>query len=279
MPTEWHYTTVVNFLDHWQSLLAGMIALLAAIIAVIVTIRIERWKARAEGKDELLKQINITNAATMVAFGICNTLLSSKKQLIKPLKNQFDQQKELTREAIIKQQRGEAVAVEFLADFRTLPPLTLPLSVLQAQIFEKLSIPMRPIALMTTLAQAADGLNVSIAKRNQLIEFYKGTTLPRNQVLALYFGFPFNEGQINQEYSDSLLAIYAQADDVIFFGSQLCKELSEHGDQLAASFKKKFGKDVPRVIKPDFSKAKEADLMPDDNHYADWFNMFVKRPD
>ncbi|MDR3571288.1 MAG: hypothetical protein P4L81_03765, partial [Candidatus Pacebacteria bacterium] len=73
MPAEWHYTTVVDFLDHWQSLLAGVIALLAALIAIIVTIRIERWKARAEEKEELLKEIHVTNAATMVAFGICNT--------------------------------------------------------------------------------------------------------------------------------------------------------------------------------------------------------------
>lgn len=52
-----------------------------------------------------------------------------------------------------------------------------------------------------------------------------------------------------------------------------------HGDLLAASFKKQFGRDVPRITKPDFSKARDADLMPDDRNYADWLNMFVKRPD
>jgi hypothetical protein len=74
-------------------------------------------------------------------------------------------------------------------------------------------------------------------------------------------------------------AIYAQTDDVIFFSSQLSKELSEHGDRLAESFKKQFGGNTPRITKPDFSKAKDADLMPDDRNYADWFNMFVKKPD
>jgi hypothetical protein len=28
----WHYTTFVDFVDHWQTLLAGLIALVAAII-------------------------------------------------------------------------------------------------------------------------------------------------------------------------------------------------------------------------------------------------------
>lgn len=50
MPPQWHYTTIVEFLDHWQSLLAGLIALLAAIIALTVTIRIERRKANVELK-------------------------------------------------------------------------------------------------------------------------------------------------------------------------------------------------------------------------------------
>jgi hypothetical protein len=279
MPTLWHYTTFVDFLDHWQSLLAGLIALLAAIIAVIVTIRIERWKARAENKDELLTEIRVTNVATMVAFGVSNTLLSSKKQLIRPLKSQFEQQKELTKAAILKQQKGDGGVIEFHADFRMLPPLILPLPLLQGQIFEKLSVDKRPIALVTTLAQVCDGLNVSIVKRNQLIELYKTSALPPNHIMALYFGFPFNGGQINQEYSDLMQAIYAQTDDVIFFSSQLSKELSEHGDRLAESFKKQFGGNTPRITKPDFSKAKDADLMPDDRNYADWFNMFVKKPD
>jgi hypothetical protein len=279
MPIVWHYTTFVDFLDHWQSLLAGVVALLAAIIAVIVTIRIERWKARTEDKAELLKEIRVANAATMVAFGVSNTLLSSKKQLIRPHKDQFDRQKELIKEALLAQQKGEGVVIEFHADFRTLPPLTLPLSLLQSQIFEKLSVDKRPIALMTTLTQVSDGLNVSITKRNQLIDFYKTNTLPPNRIMALYFGFPFDGSQINQEYADLMQAIYAQTDDVIFFSSQLSKDLSEHGDQLAASFKKQFGRNAPRITKPDFSKARDADLMPDDKNYSDWFNMFVKRPE
>jgi hypothetical protein len=93
----------------------------------------------------------------------------------------------------------------------------------------------------------------------------------------MYFGFPFNEGQRNEEFSNSMEAIYAQDDDVVFFSSQLCQELSEHGDGLAASFKKQFGGTKPTIIKPDFSKAKDADLLPDDKNYADWFTMFVKR--
>jgi hypothetical protein len=141
--------------------------------------------------------------------------------------------------------------------------------------FEKLSIHGRPIALITTLIQSVDGLNMAIMKRNQLVEFYKASSLPPNQLLALYFGFPFNGGQVNQEYPDSMEAIFTQTDDGIFFSTKLCDDLSEHGDH-SASFKKRFGKGSPQIIKPDFSKARDDDLMPSDGNYADWVNIFVK---
>jgi len=44
----WHYTTIVDFVDHWQTLVAGLIALITAIITVFVTLKVERQKADRE---------------------------------------------------------------------------------------------------------------------------------------------------------------------------------------------------------------------------------------
>ncbi len=54
----WHYTTLVDFVDHWQTLLAGMIALAAAIITVAVTLNVERRKVDRE-LDALRKSLAI----------------------------------------------------------------------------------------------------------------------------------------------------------------------------------------------------------------------------
>jgi hypothetical protein len=54
----WHYTTIVDFVDHWQTLLAGLIALIAAIITVFVTLKVERRKADRE-VDALRKSLAI----------------------------------------------------------------------------------------------------------------------------------------------------------------------------------------------------------------------------
>ena len=37
-----HFTTLVDFVDHWQTLIAGLIALIAAVITVAVTLKVER---------------------------------------------------------------------------------------------------------------------------------------------------------------------------------------------------------------------------------------------
>jgi hypothetical protein len=44
----WHYTTLVDFVDHWQALIAGLIALIAAAITVLVTLKVEKRKADRE---------------------------------------------------------------------------------------------------------------------------------------------------------------------------------------------------------------------------------------
>lgn len=54
----WHYTTLVDFVDHWQTLIAGMIALIAAVITVAVTLKVERRKVDRE-LDALRKSLAI----------------------------------------------------------------------------------------------------------------------------------------------------------------------------------------------------------------------------
>jgi hypothetical protein len=54
----WHYTNIIDLIDHWQTLLAGLIALIAAIITVFVTLKVERRKVERE-IDALRKSLAI----------------------------------------------------------------------------------------------------------------------------------------------------------------------------------------------------------------------------
>ena len=56
--TPCHYTSFGDFLDHWQTLTAGLLALLAAFITVIVTLSIEHRK-NAREVDAMRKSLAI----------------------------------------------------------------------------------------------------------------------------------------------------------------------------------------------------------------------------
>jgi len=75
----WHYTTVVDFVDHWQPLIAGLLALLAAIITVGVMLKIEQRKVDREIK--YLRKSLATELRLLLrrAFGAHNSL---KKRLV-----------------------------------------------------------------------------------------------------------------------------------------------------------------------------------------------------
>jgi len=258
MNGAWHYTTYLDAVDHWQTLITGVFALLSAAVAVLVTVRIENWKSWKDEKDALLNEIRIVNKGIMLTFTVTNTLLAVKKQFIKPMKLAFDEGKAKTAMALDAAGKdGKQAIIEFHADFRTLPPLVLPLPILQSMLFEKLSVGARPVALFTIVAETIDALNLTVTKRNQMVQTYKISQIPPEILIRIVYGFPIPPGHLDQEYSDTMHALYVQTDDIIFFSSQLAEDLCAYAEELLAKFKRKFGRDAPRVLKPDWSKAKD----------------------
>jgi hypothetical protein len=237
----------------------------------------QRIAEKAKYRDQLLKEIRGTNTAIMLAFGICNSLLSIKKQHVKSLKEDFDTQKTALLDYKRKRELGlisKDQVFHYKADFQTLSLPPLPVDILQTQVFEKLSLVGRPISLTTTLSQTVHSLSSSLAKRNQQIETYKAND---GASIEEYFGLPLN-GQINEIYPSLINAIYRQTDDGIFFSQLLCRDMIEHGNMSIELFNKSFKKGAPTISKTDFSKAEKLGLMPNADNYADWITMFAKIP-
>lgn len=230
---------------------------------------------KAKYKEQLLKEICYTNASIMVATGICSSLLQLKKQYIKSLKENLEAQKTAFLEYQKKFALGQVRKDEefhIIYDFQTLLSPLLPLDILQRQVFEELSLVGRPLRLTTTLYQTVQELSMSLEKRNQLIELYKGTNTISP---ALYFGFP-QVGQVNQDYPSAVDAIYSQTDDGIFFSQLLSKDLVEHGNQLLMKLGRLSKKDLPVISTFDFTEAEITGYMPSSDNYTDWFTKFVK---
>ena len=77
--TPWHFTTGLDLLDHWQSLAAGLIAILAAVIAVVVPEFFVRRRARRE-----IEAIRI--ALVVEALWLVNTMIDTHAVLVKMLR-------------------------------------------------------------------------------------------------------------------------------------------------------------------------------------------------
>jgi hypothetical protein len=54
----WHYTTFLDLIDHWQALIAAVLGFGAAIVAVILTLRVEQRKLQRE-MDALQKSLAV----------------------------------------------------------------------------------------------------------------------------------------------------------------------------------------------------------------------------
>lgn len=233
---------------------------------------------RSKRRDELLKELRNTNAATMVAFSICNAAMALKKQHVQPMYEQFVRDNDAIH--AFKEQRaaGQLPGTEyrFMADLRSFPAPTVPIETLKGLVFEKISAYGRPLALVSVLDQSLVGLREAIVKRDAIAQRVKSGSILSEQVTHHYFGWPLSNGDTNQEYPDLVAAIHTYVDDIVFFSTLLCTDLISHGNKARAAFTKKFGKGAPKVSTVDLSSPREKGLIPPEAQYADWINAFME---
>lgn len=241
----------------------------------------QRIAERAKEREQLLTQIRSTNAAIMVAFVICNAGIRLKKQHAKAMYEAFTAKKRELIEYHRKRKTGEIQGeppFEFQADLQSLQIPLVPIDILRGQVYEKLSVSGRPLALVVTLAGALSSLSDIIKIRNELIERFKQLTPDGRKALpALYFGLPFGEGHVSTEYADTIEALHNLTDDVIFFSELLCKDLEDHGNKTLAAYKSRFKDTLESVHSIDFARARAEGLMPSEANYVDWMDGFLKR--
>jgi len=181
----------------------------------------QRLAERGKAHEELLKEIRNTNAATAIAFGICNNALSLKKQYVKGLKEQYIKQLTELDEFNTKIFTGEIKKGEsfwYEANLQLIQPPLLLIDTLQTLMFERLSIIGRPLHTLQALVSSVQTVNDSLTKRNELIEWYKSMYDGDNDGLApYYFGQYDGKGKINKEYPSVINAIYTSTDNTIFY--------------------------------------------------------------
>lgn len=238
----------------------------------------QRIAEKSKRRDELMKELRNTNAATMVAFSTCNAALALKKQHVLPMYEQFAKDKAAIQDYLQNGASGQnqgSAPYHFVADLRSFPVLETPIDTLKELVFHRISAYGRALALVSVLDQSLIGARKAIEKRDRFIQKIQEGEIPNADLPNYYFGLPFKGGSTNQEYPDLIEAIHSYLDDVAFFSALLCSDLAAHGQQVHSLFTKQVGKGAPRVSNPDFSGPKTKGLIPSDANYGDWINAFV----
>jgi len=262
------FTFINDFFDLiWQFLNTSFFLTIAGTFSAAIAgaYGAQKISEKTKNKEYQLTEIKNTNATTMIAFNICIVCLSLKKDHVKPLKDNYDQQ--------LKDYQKATKGFVLEADFKSISPLMLPLDLLQKQVFEKIPSNSKVLIITTTLTNAIQLLNDSIETRNDLIKTYKkNSPIECDKLINLYFGCPDKHGNIDQHYPDTIDSIHRLTDDCIFFSNLLCKELYKHG----SIHKKEYGKNAPYINNPDFTKAEKHNLMPNSENYNNWNDMFIR---
>lgn len=239
----------------------------------------QRIVERARQREDWLRELRNTNAATMVAFSACNAALATKKQHTEPMRKKFNDAKEallkFQAERASGQRQGNAeYHVEL--DLKVFPAPVVPIETLKDLVFQRLSAVGRPLALVSVLEQSLAGTRDAVAKREALVQRFATGQIPEQLTAHFYFGLKLPNGHISQEHADLVEGVYSYVDDIAFFSALLCADLMEHGERLRATYVKRYGKDAPQVSKVDFAGPKCSGLMPPDSQYNDWLRAFVK---
>lgn len=244
--------------------------------AVFGALAAQRIAERSKDRDDLLKQLQNTNGAIVVSLGICNAMIALKKQYVRELYATFQSHRAELLAFEQKRKLGQldhTPEFHLLADFKTLQMPTVPLAVLQALIYEKLSITGRPLIAVAQLFGALASLADMIAARNHVIERFKVRDPNDRLLIPHYFGFPYGGGHVSSEYKDTVEAIHNLTDDTIFFSDLIRKDLAVIGDATVKKLSARHGISTLKVQKTDLAKAQAEGLLPDEKNYADWLEI------
>lgn len=256
------------FSSMWGALLGAFAGAFAA----------HSMSVNARQREELEGQIRAVNSAITAAFLICNTLLSVKKQQITTMHKTFLDEK--TRfEACLKDPTHADTRI-FGLDMEYLHMPQVPAELLYRQAYEKLDLRGRQLGLVSALSNSLSLLQRYFELRNSLLDRFRETLLPLPEEIKLahYFGIPTPDGHIHKEYADALEGINQEANNAIFFSSQLCSDLVMHGNVLRDNYVKKYRKEIEKISAPNFDTPEAKGLIPDSKEYESWLTMFVSLP-
>lgn len=201
----------------------------------------------AKRREFLEAQIRSTNVAISSVFLTCNYALGLKGQHVLPLYTSYISEKKRFENSINNHQADGSI--HFSMDLKTLHMPFVPFNDVSRIIQEQVNLRGRPLALVPTIQNSLTSLQASLEYMNKLIEQFKTNFqgLREEHKLKIYFGLPLPDGNVHQEYSDTLLMVYQYTDNVIFFSRYYVPIWSHMGTKFELSIERSLGGILKRL--------------------------------
>jgi hypothetical protein len=243
----------------------------------------QRVAERVKLRDELTREIRHVNSALGLAFGIANSAMAMKRQHVLPLKQAYEDEvgrHEAWKASVPSPAAHQSPVYSLGIEFNTFSTVYAPIAALQDFVYTRINVIGRPINLVITLTETLQTLATAIDHRGKLVSDFKSNNMPPGaSVAAMFFGLPYGQGNVNQEYPGTIHAISLYTDCVIWFSVELADDLRSHGLAIASRYEKSFGRPAPRVSRVDFTAARTSGLIPRDHEFKDWQSGFkVEEP-
>lgn len=145
--------------DMSSSEVAAWVQAVGSLLALFVAFFVVWWQhhsqARAKFREERIAELRNCAAARAAAFAACNSALTLKKQLVKPMYDRFNGDKAKHAAFLAARTSGQSqgnASYVFQLDGHTFPAPTIPMQTLRDLVYNKLSIQTRALALTGEVA-------------------------------------------------------------------------------------------------------------------------------
>jgi hypothetical protein len=220
--------------------------------------------------------LNDVNVAIELAVVVCNRTLAFKKQIAKPLHDEYvNARQRYMTVALRNKVMGVKPDYNIHADFRAHEPPKVPMTMVERFVLGKVSIRGRALAAAMELMGAVDDLEKSIELRNELIAETQKAGSPQPRTLVeKYFGLRTAEGIVDNRYRSNVEAIIQKTDDCIFFSHLLADDLLAFGSALRKQHARRLRTGLPQLTTIDWSHVIGTGLIPSKDTYKDWLKGF-----
>jgi hypothetical protein len=220
---------------------------------------------RTEERKRLFEQLRFIQSTVSSVNLVTQHFLSTKKQLLVPLKNNFAEIEGLY-DQLARQQVAEP-QIEFPIDFQQLPKIKVPIEELKDLAFHQLEFASPVQTLIQQLDTTVEQYNRAVTNRNQKVNQFETMNTHELAFIQQHFlGRPDDIGNANTAFPDIMNSLLTSADDAIYFSIK-CSDCLV---QIGKAIKKKLNVEEYKIVHMNLDPEELDDLLPDKAPFIDW---------